>query len=905
MRSARAARGSDRPPRVSAAASGRSGTDAFDAFISYSHKGDKRLAASLQHALQRFAKPWYRRRALRIFRDDANLAAEPELWESIERSLDASRHLILLASREGAESGWIAREVEWWRGHKPKGHLLVGLTDGKPCWEGDDAALPVALAGAFDEPRHVDLRWARDEEQLSLRDPRFRGAVADFAAALHGRPKDDLIGEDVREHRRVVRLARAAVGSLALLAALASVAAIVAFDQRNTAREQRTRATQQADLATSRQLAAEATLRGRREPDLALLLALTAGDLPSTPEARRSLVGQASRWQLAERIFTARREQVRGTSPSVNALAWAGPKRLAAAGKGGLQVRKLQRGAAPIREVKVPLQAVASAPGGRWAAVGARGLFLIDLRGRGRVIPVNSHVAISQLAFGPGGELLVAWTNRGIVVWRLDNGETRMLARLRGDAFALSPDGRILALGRAGRVDLWDTRRRQVRARLPTGTDESSDLALSRKGVLAVSEVASGRLAFWSTRERRRLSTVRAEGPLAFNRDGSVLASTDGDSRVLLWKGLEREVLDGHSAVVTALAFSADGRRLASADEAGRAVVWSPERDELRTDGSWSLLGTHDDGREIAVAEAGEGVDVWDVEHRRLIGGATTGDLDIDAVALRSDAKLLALSVDGGRTLIGNPSFSADGDYRALPGTGADVMALAFAPGGDRLAAALDDGRVRVWDPRRREVTATVKASPIGLWTLRFSPDGRRLAVAGGGGHLSVWRVGARLRRQATLGGHVNVVTGIAFTRDGQRLASATDEGEIRVWDLEREVDLHTFSGFGWTDALAFSRDGRLLASGGTEDVVRLWDPRAGVSLGAFRLHGSITHLEFSPAAPSRLRWASLGGHLSSVELDPAALRRRLCGLPDRTLTRREWRTFMPGRPYRPPCERR
>ena len=35
----------------------------YDAFISYSHAADGKLAPNLQDALQRFAKPWYRRRA--------------------------------------------------------------------------------------------------------------------------------------------------------------------------------------------------------------------------------------------------------------------------------------------------------------------------------------------------------------------------------------------------------------------------------------------------------------------------------------------------------------------------------------------------------------------------------------------------------------------------------------------------------------------------------------------------------------------------------------------------------------------------------------------------------------------------------------------------------------------------
>jgi WD40 repeat protein len=901
MRIVRISRGSDRPSRVSAAARGAHATEVFDAFISYSQKADRRLADSLQRALQRFAKPWYRRRALRVFRDDANLAAAPELWDSIERSLEGSRHLILLASREGAASPWVAREVEWWRHHKPTDRLLVALTDGEPRWEGPDAALPGALAGAFEEPRHVDLRWARDEEQLSSGDPRFLDAVADLAAALHGRPKDDLIGEDVREHRRVVWLARTAVALLALLAALATAGALVALDQRNTAREQRARATEQAELATSRQLVAEATLRARREPDLALLLALAAADLRASPETHRALVTQASRWELAERIFTARREHVRGTSPVVNALSWAGPDRLAAAGKAGLQVRKLRRGAAPIREVDVPLQAVAYAAGGRWAAVGARGVYLLDLRGQGRQIPVNSHVAVSGLALGPRGNPLVAWTNRGIVVWRIERGDPRAVARLRGDAFALSPDGRTLALGRSGHVDLWDVRRRRLRARLPTGTGAFVDLALSEDALLAVSE--DGRLAFWDTREERRLSSVRAHGPLAFNPDGSVLASTDGDSRVVLWKGLERQVLDGHAAPITALAYAPGGRRLASADEGGRAVVWKPRRSELTTPGVWKALGTLDDGRPYAIDEDDSTLGVWHAETGRALGAVKLRDIDPDVAALSPNGHRLAFSA-GPRTFVGDPS-EAGGEYRLLRGTGSDVMALAFAPRGGRLAGAFEDGRVRMWDPDRGSVTTTVKAHRIGLWTLRFSPDGRRLGVAGGAGHLSLWRVGSRLKRQATLRGHANIVTSLAFTQGGRRLASGTDDGDVRVWDLGREEELQTLRGSdSFVNALAFSPDGRLLASGGDEDAVRLWDPRAGVSLGIFRLDNFVTHLDFAPGAPARLRFTAFGGRLSSIELDPAALRRRLCALPDRTLTRREWRAFMPGRPYRPPCKR-
>jgi hypothetical protein len=53
---------------------------AFKGFISYSHGVDGKLAPAVQHALHRIAKPWYRLRSMRIFRDQTNLGASPGLW---------------------------------------------------------------------------------------------------------------------------------------------------------------------------------------------------------------------------------------------------------------------------------------------------------------------------------------------------------------------------------------------------------------------------------------------------------------------------------------------------------------------------------------------------------------------------------------------------------------------------------------------------------------------------------------------------------------------------------------------------------------------------------------------------------------------------------------------------------
>jgi hypothetical protein len=51
----------------------------YDAFISYSHSKDKPIASALQTVIQKLGKPWYRRRVLRVFRDDTSLSATPHL----------------------------------------------------------------------------------------------------------------------------------------------------------------------------------------------------------------------------------------------------------------------------------------------------------------------------------------------------------------------------------------------------------------------------------------------------------------------------------------------------------------------------------------------------------------------------------------------------------------------------------------------------------------------------------------------------------------------------------------------------------------------------------------------------------------------------------------------------------
>ena len=265
----------------------------YDGFISYSHAADDLLAPRLQAGLQRFAKPWWKRRAVRIFRDESSLSANPHLWSSITDALDTSDWFVLLLSPEAAGSPWVNNEVDYWLEHKDPDRIIPMLTDGEFAWADGDIvsdAAPPALQGAFsDEPRWVDLRFAHTDEQLDLKNPAFLAAVADVASAIRGVPKDELESEEVKQHRRTKRTAWAAGGGLVVLLVLAVAAAVFALDQRDEAdtnaveaNAQRIAAEQAKALATSREMAASAIAVLDTDPELATLLALEA--IAATPE---------------------------------------------------------------------------------------------------------------------------------------------------------------------------------------------------------------------------------------------------------------------------------------------------------------------------------------------------------------------------------------------------------------------------------------------------------------------------------------------------------------------------------------------------------------------------------------------------------------------------------------------
>lgn len=229
--------------------------------MSYSHAADAQFAPFLQRAVQGFAKPWYKLRSVRIFRDQTGLSLTPELWPDIERAVRASRLFVLLASPEAAASKWVCDEVRYWLTLRRAPPLIV-VTGGAVQWDavrGDfdwsrTTALPQALAGAYEyEPLYLDAAAIKTEE-LASRNSKIATAAAQIYSRLTNRSLDEVIGADVRQHRRNQWTAGTA---LAVLAA----AGVMYVLQRAETRRQETIAATRRQLDIAKSLAIESLSR--------------------------------------------------------------------------------------------------------------------------------------------------------------------------------------------------------------------------------------------------------------------------------------------------------------------------------------------------------------------------------------------------------------------------------------------------------------------------------------------------------------------------------------------------------------------------------------------------------------------------------------------------------------------
>lgn len=947
---------------------------AHHAFISYSHAADDRLAPALQKALHQFGKPWWRMRALRVFRDQTSLAADPALWGSIERALADSEWFILMASPGAACSHWVNRECEWWLANRAPSRMLIVLTEGSIAWDrgarnfdaARTTALPPALYGRFDEePNHVDLHFAKENEQTdqrSLRHAGFRAAILDLAAPIHGVSKDMLDGEDVRQHRRTRWVAGLAVASLVVLAVLATVAAVQAVRQAQEARRGQL-------VAESRQLAARAqALLGDGRLDAALLHAV---------EARRALTPE---------VQAATGEWFDATS--------------------GLMAALMNHGAAVDAVQAGNGRSALSADGS--TLVLSRGdaavVWNMSTRSESRRLPVRFQF-LWDMALSPDGRRLLLSSQLTSEVLVLDTASGQELGVIRPGTngfhnIRLSPDGRWLAVAEEGLVTLWDA-----------NTLRPSSLSPPRHASMVVGmdfDGASSRLVYGSRDGRVTVMNLgvrttqdlalqprpASQTALVLSPDGSRLAAA-GDFGLAVWdvatgrrlwsdaqaaSAAEREAKHDSNVVntvvtqtpaaaraaalagdVVAMAVSPDGAVLATGDDKGVIRRWrmagAPADGTPALGAPMSLhrgsilsLAFGPDGRSL-VSSAGDGQILhWDLSrpHRLMTvaksSPATTRDPEDDpwldvmtGQGVQRPADLVA-GVMAARRL-NRPDRLMAATCRRSGEMGCVSLSVGTW---DAAGKRLDDWVIEQGDT----AFGTVALGPSGDLVVTARPIGDPTEDADPPGlHVAVWQRGASAPRQVALGSvdrsvkrmsisgdgqvlavsdsdHVALVgltdgklmgerlkaNSLAFSPDGSRFAMVEARGATLVVTVrdtrsrERLVELPVDIDR-YQLQLAWSDDGEWLAVYGDRAAVALYEVSKRRRVGpVIRWSGSTPiALAFAPDRRSLLMTDS-DRQVLRLELDPVAWEALACSVANRNLTFDEWAALKGSACYRPTC---
>jgi WD40 repeat protein len=530
-------------------------------------------------------------------------------------------------------------------------------------------------------------------------------------------------------------------------------------------------------------------------------------------------------------------------------------------------------------------------PDGQGLAVATRDrVFFTDRHGlRTTRAPITQGASQPRkLAINANGQrIAVAWSGGGGITVH-DAASGALLARFKDSTFALSPDGRWLAVQENADIVLLPIASATPRIVLGRhGGAGATALAFSPNGsMLAATFHNHTAVVLWDVARRTQFATLRGHRErvldVAFSPDGEWIATGSLDYTARIWEtrtGQTVAILPGPSSPAFRVQWSPTGDHLAVSQNNSQEVFL------------YRITGRH----HVQQWLTGHRVELNCVAaHPRLDRLTTSGYTELNSwdlsVARPSPVALepnpgavtsLVYSPDG--SLLATGSFRGShpleahvlirdahtGKVRGQISGSAVVYALAFDPTGKRLACGDAAGNVVVWDlatsrPVQKFLTGSV------VYSLVFLDRPRRLVTHGKDAVLLFNLESGKLERKVDLAG--GGIRRLVADRARNRLVVGFQSGALRGLSLPdlvpgRRLDkAHA----GKVRCLALSPDGRLLASSSHHRVV-LRDAASFEPLLAFPLWaGTLRNLTFD----SRGRRLAIVGTGSAVDLwDLAALR--------------------------------
>jgi WD40 repeat protein len=238
---------------------------------------------------------------------------------------------------------------------------------------------------------------------------------------------------------------------------------------------------------------------------------------------------------------------------------------------------------------------------------------------------------------------------------------------------------------------------------------------------------------------------------VAWSPDGATLAAGGGTpgvfGEIVLYdasSGRVRARLDGHRDYVYHVAFNRDGSLLATCGYDRMIRVWQTSSGKPvavlkeHTEAVYAVAFSDDDAL-LASAAADRSVKIWKVDDGTRLYTITDPTDAVLTLAFRPGTRQLAAAGQDKRLRIWEVGDTSAKPVLSTPAHAAAVLRLAFSHDGARLATTGADREVRLWDAASGQPGRSLGRQTDWAQGLAFSPDGRYLAVGRYDGSVTVY----------------------------------------------------------------------------------------------------------------------------------------------------------------------